>query len=676
SPTLKADIVTLMNAYFDDVRVNGYQAQNYSYAADGNFFGGHLYGVALMGYASFGDNARAQEMIDWARIRFDGTPGTVPPGSVPLAWRTQSFDGGQKPGVALDYMGPAITGNPFKSGFDFQAWSYGSEEFSRMIDYMLTVRSATGEDVIAPHASWFSQILRAEKHALFPNHFMIDPTGDWGGFQGAVISKGLPTRLAYVLAGMPDGPGAQHFVATEILPSTIPDVNVASAEEWAEFFFADTTRPSTELVLPPYYTGFAPSYPQGATSPGGTNGAIPYFIVRSDWGANATWASAQMGCESWDDHQHFGAGHLFIARGTDHLLVSASEWKTTTVMGNPAHGGSGILGDSVQRDESSLANTLYFDDFGDFQTTGITANGGQLNVGIDQVIADELNQDFGYARSDLSTAYNRAGDPADEPNRMLEYFYRSFLYDRASNLFVVYDRVKAKTSMNMKGPYRKHIRWHVPESPAITGRRVQMDHGQSRLFIDTVQPANATLSVVDELANPDPCEAGEMGCTPFGVSNAGTYRIEVRDPTNPLAIDFLTVLYPTTQVTSAPLTTALATNDAKMTGSRADVAGGSLVALFNAGAGQVPVPVTTTSYPYSGTGSTVHVLCGMTPGAVYAVTYTNGVVTISQSPGGVVTASPAGVVRFMLSTLPCAPDAVGPGVIGPNAATVTQTTCS
>lgn len=52
--------------------VNGYQAQNYSYAAGGNFFGGHLYSVALMGYASFGDNPRAQEMIEWARIRFDG----------------------------------------------------------------------------------------------------------------------------------------------------------------------------------------------------------------------------------------------------------------------------------------------------------------------------------------------------------------------------------------------------------------------------------------------------------------------------------------------------------------------------------------------------------------------------------------------------------------------------
>ena len=85
-----------------------------------------------------------------------------------------------------------------------------------MIDYLLLVKSATGEDVLTPHSSWFAQILRGEKQALFPNHFMIDPTGDWGGFQGAIISRGLPARLAFVLAGTPDGPGAQHLVQAGI----------------------------------------------------------------------------------------------------------------------------------------------------------------------------------------------------------------------------------------------------------------------------------------------------------------------------------------------------------------------------------------------------------------------------------------------------------------------------
>jgi hypothetical protein len=53
------------------------------------------------------------------------------------------------------------------------------------------------------------------------------------------------------------------------------------------------------------------------------------------------------------------------------------------------------------------------------------------------------------------------------------------------------------------------------------------------LFIDTALPAKANLAVVDELSNPDPCAPSDIGCVPFGQANAGTYRIEVREPLNP-----------------------------------------------------------------------------------------------------------------------------------------------
>ena len=35
------------------------------------------------------------------------------------------------------------------------------------------------------------------------------------------------------------------------------------------------------------------------------------------------------------------------------------------------------------------------------------------------MVANGLNQNFSYVRSDLSTAYNRAGDQTDTPNRKL-----------------------------------------------------------------------------------------------------------------------------------------------------------------------------------------------------------------------------------------------------------------
>jgi hypothetical protein len=106
----RARMVDLMNAYFDDTRKNGYEVNDH---ASGNYMIGHLDAAAWMGYASYGDNPRAQEMIDWARIRFDGTPSSlVPDSDVPSSNMAQVFDGGYQ-------SSGGVAGAPFKSGFDF-----------------------------------------------------------------------------------------------------------------------------------------------------------------------------------------------------------------------------------------------------------------------------------------------------------------------------------------------------------------------------------------------------------------------------------------------------------------------------------------------------------------------------------------------------------------------------
>jgi hypothetical protein len=277
-----------------------------------------------------------------------------------------------------------------------------------------------------------------------------------------------------------------------------------------------------------------------------------------------------------------------------------------------------------------------------------------------------LNQDFSYVRSDLSTAYNRNEDQSDTPNRKLEFFYRNFLYLRASNLFVVYDQVKAKPSSNPKGAYKKHIRWHLPNMPAISGRKAELNYGQSRLFIDTVLPANANLNVVDEWTNPDPCDGSDAACIPFGLANAGTFRIEVRDPQNPLSVPFLTVLQPGSNTSSAPTNTEVASLDGKMIGVEITQAGGAhSIALFNNQAGQVPPPITSTAYNFPGSGVVSHTLMGVVPGALYSVVLTSGVVQVDQSPTGNKTASPAGVLHFTLSGTFVPPPAITS--ISPNA---------
>jgi len=453
-----------------------------------------------------------------------------------------------------------------------------------------------------------------------------------------------------VLAGTADGPGAQHFLHSEIAAPNIDGVEVYAAPEWVNFYFDDPSRPSEELALPPFYTAFAPNFPQGAHSPKDTNGASPYFLMRSDWTNTATWASIMMGAQWWDDHQHYTAGHMVMARGSDYLLVSAADWKTELDGdGNAVHGRSGVLGGSLESLQSALNNTLYFDDFGDFQGTDDRGSGGQSAVGIDEVVANESNQNFTYVRSDLSSAYNRNGDPDDTPNRRLDFFYRNFLYLRASNLFVVFDQVQAKASDNPKGAYEKHLRWHLPNAPSISGTMARLDYGQSRLYIDTVLPANASLKVVDELKNPDPCTGSDPGCVPFD-ANASTFRIEVRDPKNPLSTPFLTVLQPGSNTSTAPDSKQTASLDGKMTGVVVTPASGprSLI-LFNNQKGQTPSPVASTSYTFPGSGPVSHTLMGLVPGARYSVVLTNGVVSVNQSATGDKTASAAGVLQFELS---------------------------
>lgn len=641
----RAKLVALMNAYFDDLRANAYERNDH---ADGNYLPGHLLAAAAMGYASAGDNPRAQELIDWARIRFDGTPSTrVAADNVPGDNVTQLFTGGYKPEIARDYNGPAVATAPCLGGFPVQGWAYGSETFARLIDYLLMVRSATGEDLLTPHLSWFSQILRAEKSSLLPNRFMIDPVGDWGGNQGAVILRLLPARLAAVLAGTADGPGAQHFAFAEIADSTIPDVTVFPLSEWEAFLYADPTRPSAELTLPPFYTGFGPAYPRA----GQTNGARPYFLMRSGWDANATWAAINMGCAWYDDHQHADAGSLIIARGGDFLLVDAGSWKG-------AAGSSGVLGSSTEEDNAASANTLWFDDFGDFQRPWIGGDnrdaqyaGGQANYGKDEVVAAELTDTHSYVRSDLSTAYNRSGDPADQADRKLDHFYRSFCYVRAADLFVVYDQTAAKPSSNPHGPYRRQLRWHLPNKPTVAGARVTVEQGASRLQIDTLLPAQPPLAAVDESHNPDPCDGVVTPCAPYEdwQSRSGTWRIEVRDLREPLALPFLTVLQPGAKGDQAGTPNLLTARDGTMIGVRvARSDGTAIVVLFNADERQVPNPVTAATYDAGGDVKGQHVLCGLQPGAAYDVSVTGSVVTVQRRDGAKTVASPAGVLQVAL----------------------------
>lgn len=648
--TRKAQLIALMNRWFDHLRLTpDYNTYEKLGPATGNFFGGHMAAAAYMGYATAGDNSRAQHMIDWARIRFDGTtsatltPGTAN-GDIPTDNRAMAFEGNFLTRVGRMYMPPELaTGAPFKGGFNFQGWAYGNNEFCRMIDYMITVKTATGEDLIDEHRHWFKDMFASLRHALFPNRITIDPVADWGGNQGAVIQRGLPVRLAHVLNGTADSAAAQHFAWSEIPQNTsygyyAKDITIYPLVQWEGFYFRDNSRTMAQGTMPLYNSAFGPAYPQA----GATNGALPRFIQRNNWSTTATWVAAEMGAAFYGDHMMYHAGHIYMTHGGNQLLISPSNWRGTAP-------GLGVIGSGVSYVvHSSLKNTLFLDDFGTYQRDRVDQHGGQSTYGFDRVVAAQQNDAHTYVRSDLTSAYYNVTWPlnwVDTNNRSLRHFYRSFLYLRNPNLVVTFDQVKVKNSTHANGQFNKHLRWHFPVQPQINGKSVTVVHANSKMHLHTLLPATQKTTAVSLQNNPD----NKWGSSFNYAFNSSTWRIEVKDTTNALELPFLTVMQPGSSSMAEMQTSTLYTADETMTGARIATADAVHYVLFNNRPGQVPTPISSTSYAITTGEASHHTLCGLEPATHYAASVSNGTVTIAADNNGAFTTTDAGVLEFAVN---------------------------
>ncbi len=645
--TRKSKMLTLMNKHADSLTysVNGYYGTYENNGpAIGNYFGGCLISAAFLGYAGYGDFSKAQLLIDWARIRYDGTQSNLLANSmIPTGNRTQTFEGNY-PARRTSALGnnEGKNGKPFKGGFNFQGWSYGTNEFNRQIDYSLIVKSATGEDLISERISWYQDMLRSLKHAQQPNKIAVDPVGDWGGNQGASTLKSLPARLAYILAETSDSATAQHFCYNDLLQNTgygyyAPDVRIDELSKWEAFFFKQPNRNASAGDYPLFYSPFGNGFPQGGT----TNGAMPRFITRSSWNDNATWLVAEMGASFYGDHQHYHAGHIYLTRGKNPLLISPANYRGTS--------GIGVIGASLGYIvHSSMKNTLFFDDWGDYTRRQSVDNcGGQSNYGVDRVVAAEQTANFTYVRTDLTTAYDNMMYPntvADTSKRTLQKFYRNMVYLNSHNIAVVFDQIKAKNSTNSNGQYIKNLRWHVPLQPTITNNKVKELHGVSKMFLHTLLPSDAVTTSVNLTNNPDNRWGTSMK---YAFNDSPTWRIEVKSQSNPLEMVYLTAIQAGDSVMNEMNSTTIESIEGQMTGARI-VENSINYVLFNNRTGQTPQAITECSYQISGT-ETEHTLCGVAASANYTVSVSNDTVSVTQSANGQLTSTSTGVLRFEIT---------------------------
>ena len=562
----RAAVIQALNLWFDWFKRAAYQNNGPAY---GNYFGGHVLGFGLAGFATEADNPRGREIV--AHIR----------------------------GLFQTHVVPAFTTGGFAGGYPVEGYVYGSNHFQRLLYYMMAVESATGVDIIAS-GGYARKIARNLLYNLKPNNWQVSDEGAYSGDYTGVLSPSLPLVLSSRLAGTDDGKWMQHLYQNL---AAAPGVR-QPADAFVRFLFNDRARPAADyrLTLPTWFH-----------SPGDD-----HFYRRSSWGPDAVWTSMAGGAAHWADHQMRGAGHVAMQRGSDYLLVNSGQWKGVT-----GHVGAPQAFDL----RSWRANTLFVDDSGDYLFKDADYQGGQGVWGTTSVLASDGGADFGYMKTDLTTAYS-IGDRTPWALRSVRHFYRSYL-SMGTGVVLLFDRMQF-----LKANYVKRLYFHVnPEggAPAISGNTASIRVGNSALFIRTLEPAAAVLT-----AGADPVSADD----PRPI----TWRIEVAEAIANTTFNAVNVLVATASTaTSMPETIRLSATNGTMVGAMVLDESVWRIGLFSAGGAPQSRVGYTANYPADRPG--VHVVADVVPSTPCfvardgisvgkVVSSSQGVLTFRSSGGG------------------------------------------
>ncbi len=425
----RAAVAEALNLWFDWFRRAAFENDGPAYS---NYFGGHVMGFGLAGFATEADNPRGPEIVAYIRDLFQ------------------------------THVAPAFATGGFAGGYPVEGYAYGANHFQRLLYYMLAVETATGADIIS--RSGYPQVIaRHLLYTLKPNNWQVSDEGAFPGDDTGVLPPSLPIVLSSLLAGTDEGRWMQHLSQNRAAAPHAGRV----ADPFVRFLFYDRARPAADYRL---------TQPTWFHSPGDQ-----HLYRRSSWQPDAVWTSIAGGTTHWAGHQMRGAGHIAIQRGNDYLLVNSGQWK----------GSSGVFGTPQAFDlRSWRGNTLYVDDFGDYLFTGVDYLGGQGSWGTSRVLAQDGGTDFGYMKADLTTAYS-VGDRKPWASRSVRYFHRNFL-SMGNGVVVVFDRTRFLEANYVKKLYF-HLN-PAGGPPVISRDTASIRAGSSALFIRTLMPAAPVLA--------------------------------------------------------------------------------------------------------------------------------------------------------------------------------------
>jgi hypothetical protein len=556
-----------------------------------NYWEGHVTASAASGYATYGDNANAQALINWATNN----------------WNT-NFD-------PKFFNPPSTTAKAtddpsgyFYGGLAILGYNYGGNDISRHLKYMLLVKTATGTDMLATRdygRRWATNMI----YSLKPDRWHAPPLGQWPGSWYGVMTLSEALMLSYTLDGSTQGGWAQWLYQN--IGAYPPDAaTFVQPNVQDRFMFAKTSRTAID-----YRTSQAPYF--------FSDGGEAQVFWRSDWTDSADYAFVNVADSHYTGITPKHGGHIDLTRGSDYLLVASGHWKGSTgdgTTGSPENG----------EQDSGKESTLYFWDGG---TTGggrcfnqdATYDGCQTGFGIYKAPIQKLTTNYAFTQNDFATSYDFFQVPA---SRTLQYFLRSFVA-LGNGAYIVWDRAQSTSAS-----HTKQLRWQLSaaSTPTLSGDTITSTVGSSQIFIKTLLPASPNVAIVRNLT--------AAGGQPIN------WHAEVTDPAPAARFNGLTVLY-TAPATggSLPATTKL-TSDANHVG--VQVAGTTpKIAVFPMGATAVgdgtfnssTYTAVTFSSTHSGTGQ--YLIAGLVPGT-YAVTKDGSPV----SGLGAVTVDAAGVLYF------------------------------
>jgi heparinase II-like protein len=379
--------------------------------------------------------------------------------------------------------------------------------------------------------------------------------------------------------------------------ATPPDggISIQTALPLEYLLYANSSRTATS------YSGQPTFY----ASPGDA-----HFYGLSGWASTSIWSSFAGGSTVWGDHQMHGAGHIAIQRGSDYLLVNNGQWK-----GTDGISGSPTIDDSVN---SWRTNTLYFND-GSSLTDGDQYVGGQGYWGTTDLFASGIGTNYLYAKSNLVSAYPNGPNYPYNGNSTLLTFIRSYVF-LGDHYWVVWDRATDALST-----YTMNLFWHfnLNGEPTISGNTLTSTTGSSVLYVTTLLPSGASISV-----------AGD-GVASFTDSTISTYRGIIANSVSGTTLNVLTVMDADAAATSEPAVSSITVGSGNMVGAQIADATPRAVLFSSDGTAQTSVTYSTT---YSGTGR--NVVADLSPGTYKAVV--NG----STVASGLSVASGNGTLTF------------------------------